>query len=388
MTKYKKHGFATRSIRAGQKPDPATGAIMTPIYASSTFVQESPGVHKGYDYSRAGNPTRQAFEECLADLENGSMGFAFGSGMAASSTVLELLDSGSHVIAMDDMYGGTNRLFNRVRKRSAGLEFDFVDLSDPAKFKAAIKPNTKMVWVESPTNPLLKLVDLMAISSIARNHNILTVCDNTTASPYLQRPLDHGFDIVVHSVTKYLNGHSDMVGGAAIVGDNPGLADELKFLQMSVGGVVGPFDSFLALRGLKTLELRMERHCQNALSIAQYLEGHEKVRKVYYPGLASHPQFDLAKTQMKAGGGMVTMEIEGGLDQAKTFLEACEVFSLAESLGGVESLIEHPGIMTHASLSQEDREKLGIGDSLIRISVGIENIEDLIADLERGLSLI
>ncbi|NKB61062.1 MAG: aminotransferase class I/II-fold pyridoxal phosphate-dependent enzyme [Gammaproteobacteria bacterium] len=388
MNQNRRHGFSTRAIHAGQEPDPASGAIMTPIYATSTYVQKSPGEHMGYDYSRADNPTREALEACCADLENGAAGFAFASGMAATSTILELLDTGSHVVAMDDLYGGSNRLFNRIRKRSAGLDFSFVDLSDPENFEAAIQSNTKMVWIESCTNPLLRLVDLAAIAGIARKHGIITVCDNTFATPYLLNPLDHGFDIVMHSVTKYMNGHSDMIGGVAVLRDDPEMIAQMKLLQMSIGGVSGPFDAFLALRGLKTLPLRMKQHCESALAIAQFLETHPKVERVIYPGLASHPQHDLAMRQMKAGGGMVTMILKGGLEEATKMLENCKLFALAESLGGVESLIEHPAIMTHASLSPEDREKLGIGDSLIRLSVGIEDIDDLLLELEEVLDQI
>ncbi len=379
-------GFATRAIHAGQRPDPATGAVMTPIYANSTYAQASPGVHKGYDYARTVNPTRAAFEACVADLEAGSAGFAFASGMAAIATVLELLDSGAHVVAMDDLYGGSHRLFEQVRRRSAGLDFTFVDLSDPARLAAALRPETRMVWVETPTNPLLKLVDLEAVAAIARRRGILTVCDNTFASPWVQRPLEHGFDLVVHSVTKYLNGHSDVVGGVVVVGDDPALAERLAFLQNSVGAVAGPFDAFLALRGVKTLALRMERHCANALAVAEYLEGHPRVRRVHYPGLASHPQHALARRQMRGFGGMVSAVLAGGLAETRRFLERCELFTLAESLGGVESLIEHPAIMTHASLPAEVRARLGIDDSLVRLSVGVEAVEDLIGELERALA--
>ena len=379
-------GFATRTIHAGQSPDPTTGAIMPPIYATSTYVQESPGQHKGYEYSRTQNPTRMAYERCLADLEGGSAGFAFASGMAATATLLDLLDSGSHVLAMDDLYGGSYRLFHNVRERSAGLEFSFVDLSDPAKLEAALKPNTRMIWVETPTNPLLKLVDLEAVATLAHSRGILTVCDNTFASPYVQRPLEQGFDIVMHSATKYLNGHSDMVGGIVAVGENGDLAERLAYLQNAVGAVAGPFDSFLALRGLKTLALRMQRHCENAAIMAEYLEDHLKVETVYYPGLASHAQHDLAKRQMESYGGMVTAVLEGGLPAAKRFLERVEIFALAESLGGVESLIEHPAIMTHASIPAETRAELGIGDGLVRLSVGVEDPDDLIADLAQALT--
>jgi len=388
MSQSRKQGFATRVIHAGQTPEPVTGAIMTPIYATSTYVQPSPGVHKGYDYSRSGNPTRTAFEACVADLENGKAGFAFSSGMAASSTILELLDSGDHVVAMDDLYGGSNRLFNRVRKRSAGIDFSFEDLSDVSRLEAAIKPNTRMVWVESPTNPLLKLVDFQALIAIAKKHNLIAVCDNTFASPYVQNPLDYGFDIVMHSVTKYLNGHSDMVGGIAVVADDDNLIEQMTFLQNSIGSIPGPFDCFLALRGLKTLALRMREHCNSARKVAEYLEGHSKVEKVYYPGLQSHPQYELASRQMRAGGGMVTVVLKGGLTEATTFLENCHLFALAESLGGVESLIEHPAIMTHASLPEDVRASLGIGDSLVRLSVGVEEVGDLIDELDHALSLI
>jgi cystathionine gamma-lyase len=385
-TRTNRRGFATRAIHAGQAPDPTTGAIMTPIYASSTFVQASPGVHKGYDYARTANPTRKAFEACVADLENARAGFAFASGMAAAATVLELLDSGAHVVAMDDLYGGSYRLFENVRRRSAGLDFSFVDLSDASLLEAAIRPETRMVWVESPTNPLLKLVDLEAVATVARRHGLLAVCDNTFASPWVQRPLDHGFDIVLHSVTKYLNGHSDVVCGVVAVRDDEALAERLAFLQNSIGGIAGPFDAFLAMRGLKTLALRMERHCENALAVAAYLERHPRVARVHYPGLASHPQHALAQRQMNGSGGMVTAVLEGGLDEARRFLERCEIFSLAESLGGVESLIEHPAIMTHASLPAQVRAELGIDDSLVRLSVGVEDLEDLLGELQHALA--
>lgn len=380
-----KHGMATRGIHAGQEPDPVTGAIMTPIYASSTYVQESPGDHKGFEYSRTGNPTRLAYERCVADLEEGQHGFAFASGMAATASLLELLDSGSHVIAMDDLYGGTYRLFENVRRRSAGLDFSFVDMRDPEKVRAAVRPETKMIWVETPTNPLLKLVDLEAVAAIGREHGILTVADNTFATPCVQKPLELGCDLVMHSATKYLNGHSDMVGGVAVVGDNQDLADRIHFIQNSAGGIAGPFDSFLAMRGIKTLALRMERHNQSALELARWLEARPEVASIAYPGLESHPQHELAKRQMDGFGGMITIWLKGGIEEARRFLEACEIFSLAESLGGVESLIEHPAIMTHASVPKEKREALGISDSLIRLSVGIEDFEDLKADLERAL---
>ncbi len=384
----KKTGFSTRAIHAGQHPDPSTGAVMTPIYATSTYVQSSPGVHRGYEYSRSQNPTRIAYERCVADLENGRAGFAFASGLAASGTILELIDSGSHVVAMDDLYGGSNRLFNRVRSRSANIEFSLVDLTSPENFEKAIKPNTRMVWVETPTNPLLRLVELTAIAKIAQENDILAICDNTFATPYLQTPLDFGFDIVMHSATKYLNGHSDMVGGVAVVGDNDELIEQMAFLQNSVGAIAGPFDAFLAMRGLKTLALRMRQHCQSAQQIADYLEAHPKVEQVYYPGLKSHPQHELAKNQMNGFGGMVSAVLKGGLSESTKFLENCELFALAESLGGVESLIEHPAIMTHASVPEDQRAQLGINDSLVRLSVGIEDTEDLIAELEYALSLI
>jgi cystathionine gamma-lyase len=386
LSSGKKSGFSTRAIHAGQSPDPVTGAVMQPIYATSTYAQESPGKHRGFEYSRTQNPTRLAYERCVADLESGTRGFAFASGMAATATVLDLLDSGSHVIAMDDMYGGTFRLFERVRKRSAGLEFSFVDLRERKNLEAAIRPETRLVWVETPTNPMLKLVDLAAVAEVARRKHILCVCDNTFASPYLQRPLESGFDIVMHSATKYLNGHSDMVGGILVVGQRPELVDRLAFLQNSVGAVAGPFDSFLALRGLKTLVLRMERHCSNAMELAAWLEKHPKVERVVYPGLISHPQHALAKRQMRAFGGMLTIFLKGGESEARRFLEGCELFTLAESLGGVESLIEHPGIMTHASLPTETRKHLGINDSLVRLSVGVEDVADLRTDLEQALA--
>ena len=382
----RRQGIETRAIHAGQQPDPTTGAIMTPIYATSTYVQESPGVHKGFEYSRTHNPTRFALEDCVADLENGQKGFAFASGLACMGTILELLNSGDHVIAIDDLYGGSYRLFENVRKRTAGLEFSFVDLSDSSRLESEIKENTRMIWVESPTNPLLKLVNLSEIAKIAKVHGLITVCDNTFCSPWVQRPIDHGIDITMHSATKYLNGHSDVVGGICVTA--PGrdeIQDQLSYLQNAVGSVLGPFDSFMVLRALKTLPVRMERHCANALRIAQFLETHPSIEKVYYPGLESHSQHELAKQQMPAFGGMVTAIIKGGLEKAKSFLERCELFALAESLGGVESLIEHPAIMTHASIPQEIRESLGISDGLIRLSVGIEDADDLIEDLEQAL---
>ncbi|MEQ1439959.1 cystathionine gamma-synthase [Fontimonas sp. SYSU GA230001] len=386
MSHSKNQGFSTRCIHAGQAPDPTTGAIMQPIYATSTYVQDSPGVHKGYEYSRTHNPTRFAYERCVADLEGGTRGFAFASGMAATATFLDALDSGAHVIASDDMYGGTYRLFARVRERSAGLTFSYVDMRDPGNIEAAITPQTRAIWVETPSNPMLKLADLSAIAAIAHRRGLIAVADNTFASPCLQRPLEHGFDVVMHSATKYINGHSDVVGGLLIVGGNAELAERLRFLQNAVGAVAGPFDSFLALRGVKTLEVRMQRHCENALALAQWLEHHPKIARVHYPGLVSHPQHALAQRQMPHGcGGMITIELKGGLDDARRFLERCELFALAESLGGVESLIEHPAIMTHASVPAATRAALGISDTLCRLSVGIENFEDLRADLDRAL---
>ena len=386
-TKIKKQGFETRAIHAGQEPDPTTGAIMTPIYTSSTYVQESPGVHKGYDYSRSVNPTRKALEACIADLEGSNFGYAFASGMAASATVLELLNSGDHVIAMDDLYGGTYRLFENVRKRSAGLEFTFCDLSDLSTLENSINEKTKMIWIETPTNPLLKIADLEAISSFAKSHNLIAVCDNTFCSPFVQNPLEFGFDIVVHSATKYLNGHSDLIGGVVVCSnDREELASEILYLQNAVGSIMNPFDSFLLLRSLKTLPIRMERHCSNAHKIALYLESHDAIEKVIYPGLESHPQHEIAKKQMNGFGGMISVVLKGGLESATKFLERTELFSLAESLGGVESLIEHPAIMTHASIPPEIREEIGISDGLVRLSVGIESIDDLMLDIENSLN--
>jgi cystathionine gamma-lyase len=382
MTEKKK--FATRTIHAGQEPDPTTGAIMQPIYATSTYVQESPGVHKGYEYSRTQNPTRMAYERCVADLESGTHGFAFASGMAATGTLLELVDSGSHIIAMDDLYGGTRRLFSGVRERSAGLDFSYVDLSDLDAAENAFRDDTAMVWIETPTNPLLKLVDLKAIVALAKKSGAIVVVDNTFATPYLQRPLELGCDIVMHSATKFINGHSDMVGGVVATSSDE-LAERLAYLQNSIGSVSGPFDSFLALRGLKTLDVRMERHCSSSLEIANWLEDDDRVESVIYPGLPSHPQHELAKEQMPGFGGIVTFSIKGDLEDARRFLERCNVFALAESLGGVESLVDHPAIMTHASVPEEERAALGISDTLIRLSVGIEAIDDLIADLDQAL---
>ena len=378
--------FATRAIHGGQHPDPLTGAVMPPIYATSTYVQSSPGVHKGYDYTRTRNPTRDALQAALCNLEGGGTAFAFASGMAASATVLELLDAGSHIVAMHDLYGGSYRLLENVRKRSAGHQVSFVDLTRPEALEAAIRPNTRLVWVETPTNPLLQLVDLTAVAAIARSKGLISVCDNTFATPFVQRPLEHGFEIVVHSTTKYLNGHSDSLGGAAIVRADSPLAERVGYLQNALGSVPGPFDSFLTLRGIKTLALRMERHCANALAVAEFLASHPKVERVHYPGLPSHPQHALARRQMRGGyGGIVTAVLQGSLDDARRMLERCHLFSLAESLGGVESLIEHPGLMTHASLPATMRASLGIGDGLIRLSVGIEDAQDLIAELGEAL---
>tara|TARA_B100001173_G_scaffold115394_1_gene100025 strand:+ start:750 stop:1916 length:1167 start_codon:yes stop_codon:yes gene_type:complete len=386
-TKKNKQGFETRAIHAGQEPDPTTGAIMTPIYTSSTYVQESPGVHKGYDYSRSVNPTRKALESCIADLEGSSYGFAFASGMSASATVLELLSSGDHVIAMDDLYGGTYRLFENVRKRSAGLEFTFCDLSDLDTLESSITEKTKMIWIETPTNPLLKIADLEAISQFAKKNKLISVCDNTFCSPFVQNPLEFGFDVVVHSATKYLNGHSDLIGGVVVCSDEKeNLANEILYLQNAVGSIMSPFDSFLLLRSLKTLSVRMERHCSNAEKIASYLNSHSAIEKVIYPGLKSHPQHNIALKQMKGFGGMISVVLKGGLESATNFLERTKLFSLAESLGGVESLIEHPAIMTHASIPQEVREEIGISDGLVRLSVGIESIDDLIEDIENSLN--
>ncbi|HEU4992614.1 MAG TPA: cystathionine gamma-synthase [Luteimonas sp.] len=378
--------LGTLAIHAGQEPDPSTGAVMTPIYATSTYVQSSPGEHRGFEYSRTQNPTRFAYERCVAALEGGSRGFAFASGLAATATILELLDSGSHVIATDDVYGGTYRLFERVRRRSAGLDFSWVDMSDAAAFEAAIRPETRMVWIETPTNPLLKLVEIARIAEIARKRGLIVVTDNTFCSPIVQRPLEHGAHIVMHSATKYLNGHSDMVGGMAIVGDDAELAEKMAFLQNSAGAVQGPFDSFLALRGLKTLHLRMRAHCDNAMELARWLQGHPAVERVVYPGLESHPQHALAARQMDGFGGMVSIFLAGGAGAARRFCERTRLFALAESLGGVESLVNHPAIMTHASVPPERRAALGIGDNLVRLSVGVEDVGDLRADLAEALS--
>jgi cystathionine gamma-lyase len=384
----KSYDIATRAIHSGQEPDPSTGAIMTPIYATSTYVQESPGKHKGYDYARSINPTRLAYEKCIADLESGTRGWAFASGLAAMATALDALDSGSHIIASDDLYGGTFRLFEKVRRRSANLDFTFVDLTDVSNFQKSIKRTTRMVWIETPSNPLLKIIDLEAISKIAREKKIISVSDNTFATPWIQRPIEAGFDMVVHSATKYLNGHSDMVGGVIVVGENKELADQIAFLQNSVGAIAGPFDSFLAMRGLKTLALRMERHCSNALEIARWLEEQPQVKSVHYPGLKTHPHHDRARQQMRAFGGIVTVVLRTDLEGTRRFLENTHLFALAESLGGVESLIDHPAIMTHASVPKEMREQLGITDSLVRLSVGVEGVRDLIDDLQFAFEAI
>lgn len=385
-------GFATRVIHAGQSPDPSTGAIMPPIYATSTYVQQSPGVHKGLDYGRSHNPTRWAFERCVADLEGGAQAFAFASGLAAISTTLELVDANSHVVASDDLYGGSFRLFDKVRRRSAGLRFSYADLTYPQGLERALQPDTKLVWVETPTNPLLRLADLRAIAETCRARGIITVADNTFASPYVQRPLELGFDVVVHSVTKYLNGHSDVIGGIAVVGKDArldALRERLGFLQNSVGAIASPFDSFLALRGVKTLALRMQRHCESALELARWLEAQPQVERVHYPGLETHAQHALAKRQMTGGfGGMISATLKTDLAGARRFLEAVQIFALAESLGGVESLIEHPAIMTHATIPAETRAKLGIGDALVRLSVGVEDVEDLRADLKHALAAV
>jgi len=386
-----KRHLATRVIHGGQAPDPATGAVMPPIYATSTFAQESPGVHKGLDYGRSHNPTRWALERCVADIESGGAAFAFASGLAAISAVLELLPAGSHIVAGDDMYGGTYRLFERVRRHSAGLQFTYVDLTDPLAVASALRPETKMVWVETPTNPMLKLADLHAIATLCRERGVLSVCDNTFASPIVQRPLEHGIDIVVHSTTKYMNGHSDVIGGVAVVGTearHQQLRERLGFIQNAVGAIQGPFDSFLVLRGIKTLALRVERSSANAMELAGWLESQRKVSRVFYPGLASHPQHELARRQMHGYGGIISIDLDTDLAGARRFLEHCEIFTLAESLGGVESLIEHPAIMTHATIPPEQRALLGIGDGLIRLSVGIEHIDDQRADLARALAAV
>lgn len=379
--------FATRAIHAGQSPDPSTGAIVTPIYATSTYVQASPGEHRGFEYARSQNPTRFAYEDCVADLEGGHGGFAFASGLAASSTLLELLDAGSHVIALDDLYGGSRRLFEQVRVRSAGLEFSYADMQTEESIEALIRDNTRMIWLETPSNPLLNLVDLEMVANIAKPRGILAVADNTFATPWAQRPIEFGFDLVLHSATKYLNGHSDIIGGV-VVTSNQELTEQMRFLQNAVGAIAGPFDSFLALRGLKTLAVRMERHSANALAVARFLESHPRIRRVVYPGLSSHPRHRLAVRQMSGFGGMIAAELAGGIEDSRRFLEACELFALAESLGGVESLIEHPAIMTHASVPENVRKAVGITDGLIRLSVGLEDVDDLIEDLRAALERI
>ncbi|MBY0386014.1 cystathionine gamma-synthase [bacterium] len=379
----RKVGFATRAIHAGQTPDPTTGAIMTPIYLTSTYVQESPGVHKGYEYSRTSNPTRKAYEDCLASLESGKYGFAFASGCAATTTVMHLLKAGDHVVASDDMYGGTFRLFDKVIRHN-GIEFSFVDMTNPENFEKAIKANTKLVWIETPTNPMLKLVDIRKHCTLAQKKNIISVVDNTFMSPYFQRPLELGADIVLHSTTKYINGHSDIVGGALVM-SRQDLAEKMAFLSNSMGGIQSTFDSFICMRSLKTLPVRMRTHEASASAVAKFLEDHNKVEKVIYPGLTSHPQHGLAKEQMSGFGGMITFYIKGGLTESRQFLEKVKIFSLAESLGGVESLIEHPAIMTHASVPAENRKALGISDNLVRLSVGIEDLNDLLWDLEQAL---
>jgi cystathionine gamma-lyase len=381
-------GFATRAIHAGQEPDPATGAVMQPIYATSTFKQRSPGEHTGFEYARTQNPTRLAFERCLADLESGTAAWAFSSGMAAMGTVLELLDAGSHVVAADDLYGGSWRLFERVRKRSAGLRVTYVDPDHPGAFEQALQPDTRMIWVETPSNPMLKVTDLSAVARLARARGILAVCDNTFGSPYVQRPLEHGFDIVLHSVTKYINGHSDAVGGLVVVRDNAELIERFAFMQNAIGSIMDPFTSFLALRGVKTLPLRMERHCANGLELAQWLDRHPRIEKVVYPGLPKHPQHRLAASQMRGFGGMLSVYLRTDLAGTRRFCERCELFTLAESLGGVESLVGHPALMSHASLPSERRADLKLTDNLVRLSVGIEDAQDLIRDLERALAAI
>ena len=386
MTKKNKTGFETRAIHAGQKADPTTGAVMTPIYTSSTYEQESPGVHKGYDYSRSANPTRKAFEECIASLENGGVGFGFSSGVAAISACVELLSPGDHIIAMNDLYGGTVRLFNEIKTLSQGIEVTYVDMTDMQNVIEAKRDKTKMIFVETPTNPLLRIVDLSAISDFAKAENILSICDNTFASPYVQQPLNHGIDIVLHSATKYLGGHSDLIAGALVIGKkDDALVSRMANIVNSLGPITGAFDSYLILRSLKTLAVRMDRHCENALAIAKHFESHNEISEVIYPGLSNHPQHDLASKQMKGYGGIISMNIKGGLEKSKSFLERTKIFALAESLGGVESLIEHPALMTHASLPKDRREMIGISDGLVRLSVGLESLDDLVEDIEQAL---
>ena len=387
MTKNKNQGFETRAIHAGQEADPATGAVMMPIYTSSTFKQDSPGIHKGYDYSRSGNPTRNAFEDCMASLEEGIKGYGFSSGVAAISACVELLEPGDHVIAMDDLYGGTVRLFNEIKTKSQGITVTYVDMTDFDNVEKAFTNKTKMIFVETPTNPLLKITDLEKIANFAKEKKILSVCDNTFASTYIQKPLNFGIDIVLHSATKYLGGHSDLIAGVLVIGkDDKNLLEKMANIQNSLGPITSTFDSYLILRSLKTLSIRMERHSKNALLIANELINHKKIGNVIYPGLESHPQHQLAKKQMNGFGGIISIELSGGLEASKTFLEKTKIFSLAESLGGVESLIEHPALMTHASLPAETRDKIGITDGLIRLSVGIESVEDLIDDIHQALN--
>jgi cystathionine gamma-lyase len=380
-----KQKFPTRCIHAGQSPDPTTGAVSMPIYATSTYAQTAPGEHKGFVYARGHNPTRHAFERAIADLEEGTAGYAFGSGIAALCAVLDLLPANAHLITSDDLYGGSYRLFERVRKQSTGLTISYVDMTNIENLQAALQPNTKMVLMETPTNPLLKLADIAEIAAFAKKNKLLSAVDNTFATPWCQQPITMGADIVIHSVTKYIGGHSDIIAGVVVVGDNADLSDRLKFIQNATGGILSPFDSFLALRGVKTLDVRLERHCNSAMKIAAWLEKHPKIEKVFYPGLPSHPQHALAKKQMRGFGGMVTAVMKGDINGARRMLSACKIFTLAESLGGVESLIEHPAIMTHASVPKDQREKLGISDGLIRLSVGIEDVDDLIADLGAAL---
>jgi len=377
--------FDTDVIHKGLSPCPTTGAIMPAIYTTSTYVQKSPGEHTGYEYSRTKNPTRFQYEEAIAALERGSHGFAFASGMAAISTVVDLLPQNSHIIAMNDLYGGTFRLFDKVRKKTSGLSVTYIDMSEEGALEAALQDNTKMIWAETPSNPLLKLVDIKKVTDFAKQHQLLSVIDNTFATPYLQQPLTLGADIVVHSATKYLNGHSDVINGVVVVNDEK-LAEDLAFIQNSVGAVASPFDSYIVLRSLKTLSVRMERHCQNALALAEWLSNHEKVEQVIYPGLESHPQHALAKEQMNAFGGMISVNLKGDLNSTLRFLENTKLFTLAESLGGVESLIEHPAIMTHAAVDKAHREAIGINDTLVRLSVGIEHIDDLKNDLNEALA--
>ena len=387
MSKKKNHQFETKVIHSGQKPDPTTGAVMTPIVLASTYNQSSPGVHKGYDYSRSTNPTREAFENCIADLENGIKGYGFSSGVAAISACVELLSPGDHIIAMDDLYGGSVRLFDEIKSISQGIEISYVDMTDIINIKNNIKKNTKMIFIETPTNPLLKISDLSKITKLAKKENIITVCDNTFASPYNQRPIDFGVDIVIHSATKYIGGHSDLIAGALIIGKNDKkLIDRMSNIHNSLGPITSAFDSYLLLRSLKTLVVRMERHNKSAFEIANYLKKRKDIKNVIYPGLKNHPQHKLSSKQMNGFGGIISFEIKGNLTKAKSFLRKTKIFTLAESLGGVESLIEHPGLMTHASLSKQRRDEIGISDTLIRLSVGLENVDDLKRDLDQALN--